>query len=94
MDLARGKSKGDASAHRKGKDRDERKGASASEKEPDYIYSTTSSQADRTLFVVDLSRLKAERDTLENALVLYRPDAEFKKVCALQLLVESLFWCI
>lgn len=49
-------------------------------KEPDYVYSTTTTQPDRTLFVVDLSRLKAERDTLENALVLYRPEADIKKV--------------
>ena len=87
MDSAREKSKGDAHAHKKRKDKDEKKDPSSSEKEPDYIYSTsTSHQPDRTFFVVDLSRLKAERDTLENALVLYRPEADIKKVWVLNLL--------
>ena len=91
MDVAREKSKGDAHAHKKRRDRDEKKDPSSSEKEKEgdytYIYSTstTSHQPDRTLFVVDLSRLKAERDTLENALVLYRPEADIKKVRMLNL---------
>jgi hypothetical protein len=83
MDAVREKSKGDAHAHKKRRDKDEKKDHSSSErenKEGEYIYSTTSHQPDRTLFVVDLSRLKAERDTLENALVLYRPEADIKKV--------------
>ena len=85
MDAAKGKSKGDASAHKRSKDKDEKKDPSSTEKEPDYIYSTTSHQPDRTLFVVDLARLKEERDTLENALVLYRPEADIKKVWMLNL---------
>ena len=85
MDAAREKSKGDAHVHKKRKDKDaEKKDPSSSEKEKEgdysYVYSTTTHQPDRTLFVVDLSRLKAERDTLENALVLYRPAADIKKV--------------
>lgn len=85
MDAVREKSKGDAHAHKKRKDKDEKKDPSSSGKEGDYtyVYSTTSHQPDRTLFVVDLSRLKAERDTLENALVLYRPEADIKKVRAI-----------
>ena len=92
MDVAKEKSKGDAHAHKKRRDKDEKKDPSSSEKEKEgdytYIYSTastTSHQPDRTLFVVDLSRLKAERDTLENALVLYRPEADIKKVRMLNL---------
>lgn len=73
---AKGKSKSDSSAS---KNKAEKKDPS-SEKEPDYVYATTTTQPDRTLFIVDLSRLKAEKDTLENALVLYRPEADFKKV--------------
>lgn len=68
------------------------KGTNSKEKEEmenDYVYApvTTSHQQplvhhqDRTMFVVDLSRLKAERDTLENALVMYSPMKEFQKVC-------------
>lgn len=82
MDAVREKAKGDAHAHKRRRDKDEKKDPSSSEKEKEdtYVYSTTSHQPDRTLFVVDLSRLKAERDTLENALVLYRPEADIKKV--------------
>lgn len=87
MDAVREKSKGDAHAHKRRKDKEEKKDPSSSEKEPDYIYSATSTthQPDRTFFVVDLSRLKAERDTLENALVFYRPEADIKKVWVLNL---------
>lgn len=49
----------------------------------DYVYSSTLNvhpNMERTLFMVDLSRLKEERDTLENALVLYIPEADIKKV--------------
>lgn len=78
MDVAKGKSKADGGAH---KAKGEKKDACGGDKEPDYVYSAaTTSQHDRTLFVVDLSRLKEERDTLENALVLYRPEADLKKV--------------
>lgn len=35
---------------------------------------------DKTFFVVDLSRLKAEEDTLVNALVLYHPKEDIKMV--------------
>ena len=45
--------------------------------EPWYV---TSSHVDRAFFVVDLSRLKLETDTLESAMVMYRPKADFKKV--------------
>ena len=85
MDAVREKSKGDGHAHKKRKDKDEKKDPSEKEKEDTYVYATTSHQPDRTLFVVDLSRLKAERDTLENALVLYRPEADIKKVWMMNL---------
>ena len=52
---------------------------SAQEKE---VYSVVS-HMERTLFVVDLSRLEAEGDTLVEAMVMYRPMAELKKVCFL-----------
>ena len=83
MDAVKNRLKADSNA---GKGKGEKKDSSASggadgaNKEPDYVYATTTVQPDRTLFVVDLSRLKAERDTLENALVLYRPEADIKKV--------------
>lgn len=49
--------------------------------EGDYVYAPTGQgHMERTMFMVDLSRLKAEGDTLENALVLYRPEADIKKV--------------
>ena len=80
MDAVKNKLKTDPSAGKgKGEKKDSSGGDSAN-KEPDYVYATTTVQPDRTLFVVDLSRLKAERDTLENALVLYRPEADIKKV--------------
>ena len=34
----------------------------------------------RSLFMVDLSRLREETDTLEGAKVLYLPEGDFKKV--------------
>ncbi len=43
------------------------------------IYSSAS-RMERTIFVVDLSKLEAEGDTLVGALVLYHPEAELKKV--------------
>ena len=45
---------------------------------------------ERTIFVVDLSKLKEERDTLEGAIVMYKPEREFKKVRALaHILIHS-----
>ncbi len=77
---------------------DSSKSASSKEKEAedDYIYAPVTQQAGqqqqlhqhRTLFVVDLSRLKAERDTLENAMVMYRPEKEFKKVLSCDQIVS------
>ena len=84
MDAVKNKLKADPSAN-KGKGEKKDQGTDV-HKEPDYVYATTSPQPDRTLFVVDLSRLKAERDTLENALVFYRPEADLKKVSTLDLL--------
>ncbi len=46
-------------------------------KEPWYVAST---HVDRTFFIVDLSRLQQESDTLEGAMVVYRPQEDFKKV--------------
>ena len=46
--------------------------------EPVYVPNTTS--MDRTFFLVDLARLRKEGDTLENALVMYRPLADIKRV--------------
>jgi len=43
------------------------------------IYSTAS-RMERTIFVVDLSKLEAETDTLVGALVFYHPEIELKKV--------------
>ena len=43
------------------------------------IYSTVS-HMERTLFVVDLSKLEDEGDTLVGALVLYQPQHELKRV--------------
>lgn len=43
------------------------------------IYSTAS-RMERTVFVVDLSKLEAEGDTLVGALVVYHPEQELKKV--------------
>lgn len=45
----------------------------------DAVYSVVS-HMERTLFIVDLSKLEAEGDTLVGSLVLYRPLYEFKKV--------------
>lgn len=46
----------------------------------DAVYSVVT-HMERTLFIVDLSKLEGERDTLAGALVMYRPRAEFCKVC-------------
>lgn len=43
------------------------------------IYSAIS-RMERTLFVVDLSKLEDEGDTLVGAMVLYQPQQELKKV--------------
>ena len=45
----------------------------------DAVYSVVS-HMERTLFIVDLSKLEAEGDTLIGSLVMYRPYYEFKKV--------------
>lgn len=45
----------------------------------DAVYSVVS-HMERTLFIVDLSKLEAEGDTLVDALVVYRPLHEFRKV--------------
>ena len=42
------------------------------------VYSTT--EKDRTFFVADLSRLRQEGDTLVNAMVVYSPEADLKRV--------------
>ena len=49
----------------------------ARDKEPVY---TTTTSIDRTFFLLDLHRLRSEGDTLENALVVYRPEADLKRV--------------
>ena len=53
--------------------------ASGQDKE---VYSVVS-HMERTLFIVDLSKLEAEGDTLVDAMVMYRPMAELKKVSLL-----------
>ena len=68
--------KGDILHHADPKDKDR------GEREP--LYSTRTGHMERTMFVVDLSRLKAEGDTLESALVLYRPEANIKMVLSKQ----------
>lgn len=45
----------------------------------DAVYSVVT-HMERTLFIVDLSKLEAEGDTLVGSLVMYRPMYEFKKV--------------
>ncbi len=47
--------------------------------EQQEIYSAVS-RMERTLFIVDLSKLEAEGDTLVNATIIYRPLQEYKKV--------------
>ena len=42
------------------------------------VYSTA--EKDRTFFVADLSRLRQEGDTLVNAMVVYTPEADLKRV--------------
>ena len=42
--------------------------------------SSAISRMERTLFIVDLSKLEAEGDTLVGALVVYQPQHELKKV--------------
>lgn len=44
------------------------------------IYSVVG-HMERTLFIVDLSKLEAEGDTLLDAIVMYRPLHEISKVC-------------
>lgn len=43
------------------------------------VYSVVS-HMERTLFIVDLSKLEAEGDTLAEAVVVYKPQHEYKKV--------------
>lgn len=50
-----------------------------SAQDKDAVYSVVS-HMERTLFIVDLSKLEAEGDTLVGSLVMYRPLYEFKKV--------------
>lgn len=45
----------------------------------DAVYSVVS-HMERTLFIVDLSKLEAEGDTLAEAVVVYKPQHEYKKV--------------
>ena len=42
------------------------------------VYSTA--EKDRTFFVADLSRLRQEGDTLLNAMVVYTPEADLRRV--------------
>ena len=53
--------------------------AAQSAQDKDAVYSVVS-HMERTLFIVDLSKLEAEGDTLVGSLVMYRPEYEFKKV--------------
>lgn len=50
-----------------------------SAQDKDAVYSVVT-HMERTLFIVDLSKLEAEGDTLVGSLVMYRPSYEFKKV--------------
>ena len=45
-----------------------------------YVVQSTAQVFVRSLFMVDLSRLREETDTLEGAKVLYLPESDFKKV--------------
>ncbi len=58
--------------------------ASGQDKE---VYSVVT-HMERTLFIVDLTKLEAEGDTLVDALVVYRPMAEYKKASSLEFLVS------
>ena len=42
----------------------------------------TSLQASRSFFIIDKSRMVGERDTVEDARVVYLPESEFQRVCA------------
>jgi hypothetical protein len=53
--------------------------ATMTAQDKDAVYSVVS-HMERTLFIVDLSKLEAEGDTLVGSLVMYRPLYEFKKV--------------
>lgn len=53
--------------------------AAQSAQDKDAVYSVVT-HMERTLFIMDLSKLEAEGDTLVDALVMYRPQQEFKKV--------------
>ena len=63
----------------KGKSREAKQASSSQPQDKDNIYSVVT-HMERTLFIVDLSKLEAEGDTLEEACVFYRPQHEFKKV--------------
>ena len=65
------------SIHGKGKAKESKAEPEALDR--DAVYSVVS-HMERTLFIVDLSKLEAEGDTLVEAMVLYRPMHEFKKV--------------
>lgn len=64
-----------------GKSRGKDAKADSASQDKDAVYSVVS-HMERTLFIVDLSKLEAEGDTLAEALVVYRPFYEFKKVFA------------
>lgn len=53
--------------------------AAQSAQDKDAVYSVVT-HMERTLFILDLSKLESEGDTLVGALVMYRPLYEFKKV--------------
>lgn len=39
---------------------------------------------ERTLFVIDISKLKKEDDQLVNAKLVFRPEEKYQKVCNIQ----------
>ena len=74
----------------KGKPRDP---AQFEARDKDNVYSVMS-HMERTFFIVDLSRLEAEGDTLVGALVLYRPQHELKKVSYTIRGVAIYYYCV
>lgn len=73
---------------RRGRGKDPKESIAQSGAEGDAIYSVVTHMR-RTFFIVDLSKLEAEGDTLVDALVLYRPESEFKKVSRLDVVEAS-----
>lgn len=58
--------------------------AAGSERGRVHSVAASTAHFDRTFFIADLYRLCRETDTLQNALVVYKPEADLRRVSLLR----------